>query len=92
MNPGWRCPRRIGFLFPHACERATPMGCPDCQNGQVIDPYRTRADREGYSDYDAYDPAVLASYGATNYSDFTEADGEKLIKPREEFEDDFSAS
>jgi len=58
MNPGslFRCPRRVGFLFPHACERLTPIGCPDCNNGVIDDPYRSRSDRRGYSDndYDSY--------------------------------------
>jgi hypothetical protein len=47
-----------------------------------MDPYRQRGDRYLYSDYDDYG-------GVT---DFTEADGETLVKPQEEFEDDMSAS
>ena len=83
MNPtGWICPRRVGFLFPHACDRLSPIGCPDCQNGQIADPYAQRTDRYGYTDYDRYDDG----------SDFTEADGEHLIKRRAAFEDDMSAS
>jgi len=73
-NP-WFCPRRVGFLFPHACDRLSPIGCPDCQNGQIVDPYAQR-DRYGYDDYD----------------NFTEADGEQLVRPQEEFENDLSAS
>jgi hypothetical protein len=44
----------VGFLFPHACHRATPVDCPDCQNGQIEDPYAMRRDRYGYSRYDYY--------------------------------------
>ena len=80
--PNWLCPRRVGFLFPHPCERTSPIGCPDCQNGQIADPYRQRTDRYGYTDYDDYGGA----------SDFTEADGETLVKRRPTFEDDMSAS
>ena len=54
MTPPFQCPRRVGFLFPHACHRTTPIGCPDCQNGQVEDPYAGR-DRYYYSNYDYYD-------------------------------------
>ena len=50
----FKCPRRVGFLFPHACQRETPLGCPDCQNGQIDDPY-ARRDRYYYSGYDYYD-------------------------------------
>ncbi len=91
MNPsdptgsGWTCPRRAGFLFPHECQRISPIGCPDCGNGQINDPYAQRTDRYGYSDYDDY-PGV----GGSN--DFTEADGEKLVKPRKQYEDDMTAS
>ena len=58
MNPGppWRCGKRVGFLFPHLCERSTREGCPDCNNGSVDDPYLRRS-RTGYaesSDYDSY--------------------------------------
>jgi hypothetical protein len=49
----------VGFLFPHDCHRTTPVGCPDCQNGQVDDPYSARHDREGYSRYDDYDTSYL---------------------------------
>ena len=80
MNPAdWMCPLKVGYLFPHACERLTPIGCPDCQGGQVADPYGQRHDRYGYDDND--------------YStDFTEADGATLVKPRQKFEDDLTAS
>ena len=57
MNPGpWKCQKRVGFLFPHACERITPEGCPDCNNGRVADPYRSRSDRSGYEsdDFNSY--------------------------------------
>jgi hypothetical protein len=85
IPPDWKCPRRIGFLFPHACERTTPVGCPDCQNAQIADPYGQRVDRYTYTDYDTYDESAAIF-------NFTEADGEMLVKPREEFEDDMSAS
>jgi hypothetical protein len=82
MNPsGWKCPRRAGFLFPHECDRITPVGCPDCDNGQVNDPFAQRTDRYGYTDYDQYH----------NVDDFTEADGEKLVRPKH-YEDDMTAS
>ncbi len=79
------CPRRIGFLFPHPCDRVSPIGCPDCDNGQLADPYAQREDRGAYSDYDQYDSA--------QWGDFTEADGENLVTPEEdEFEVDAGAS
>ena len=92
MNPtGWTCPRRTGFLFPPECERLTPVGCPDCDDVQVNDPYAERTDRYGYSGYDNYsnvNPAGLRH----NPNDFTEADGEKLVRPRKRYEDDVTAS
>ena len=95
MTPAdWTCPRRIGFLFPHPCGRISPVGCPDCQNGQVQDPYAQRTDREGYDNYGDYDSADWP--GATGASgeplNFTEADGESLVKPEQEFEGDLTAS
>jgi len=51
--PLGKCTRRVGFLFPHECERLTPDGCPDCQNGAVDDPY-VGYDRYGYTSYDDY--------------------------------------
>lgn len=92
MNPSdWSCPRRIGFLFPHPCGRISPIGCPDCQNGQVEDPYAQRTDREGYDNYEQYDSGDWpAAAGAP--VDFTEADGEHLVKPEEEFEGDLTQS
>jgi hypothetical protein len=83
MPPGWKCPRRVGFLFPHPCTRVTPEGCPDCQNGQINDPYRQR-DRYYYSDYDTYDYS-LTGYALGSLADrldprFTEADGESLVE------------
>jgi hypothetical protein len=99
--PGWKCNKRVGFLFPHPCERQTPVGCPDCRNGQVDDPYRFR-DRYGYSDdFDVYEGGEAAmpfafgggdSGGGGASDDFTEADGESLLKPDDGFEDDLSAS
>jgi hypothetical protein len=44
----------VGFLFPHDCQRISPLDCPDCQNGAVEDPY-LYGDRYGYSSYDDYD-------------------------------------
>jgi hypothetical protein len=96
IPPGWRCPRRIGFLFPHGCGRISPIGCPDCENGQIADPYANRPDRGGYqNDYTNYSDVGVDSAAAALYSfdesDFTEADGETLMRP-DKFEDDFSAS
>jgi hypothetical protein len=99
VPPGWRCSRRVGFLFPHACHRTTPVGCPDCQNGQIEDPYAMRHDRYGYSRYDyyaddyfdlipVYEPTVLDSPPA----DFTEADGAELVTPGDDFETDLTES
>jgi hypothetical protein len=94
MNPtDWKCPRRIGFLFPHGCERLSPAGCPDCSNGQVTDPYRLHADRYDYTDYDDYSGVSLAGFAlGSAQHDFTEADGETLVRPRKRFEEDMSAS
>ena len=63
MNPtGWRCPKRIGFLFPHPCERLSPIDCPDCNNGSIDDPFRRRS-RSGYSDdYDDYDSSATSGW------------------------------
>jgi len=97
MTPsGWTCPRRIGFLFPHPCGRISPIGCPDCDNGQIADPYAQRPDRGAYSDYDDYDAsdwqeAYSADQSGDAPADLTEADGENLVRP-EEFEGDPSAS
>lgn len=93
MNPGWTCGRRVGFLFPHPCDRVTPVGCPDCQNGQLADPYKSRLDRGVYTNYDDYDPSYVQSVAGTQAGlRFTEADGEKLVKPRKRFEEDPTAS
>lgn len=79
MNPpGWICQRRIGFLFPHECGKLSPVGCRDCDNGRLNDPFGERTDRYGYIGYDDYD--------------FTEADGETLVKSKKRFEDDMTAS
>ena len=92
MNPsGWKCPRRVGFLFPHECDRASPDGCVECNNGQVTDPFAQRTDRYLYTDYDNYHGVNTAGLGR-NPNDFTEADGEKLVDNDTEFENDFSAS
>lgn len=93
MTPGWKCPRRVGFLFPYPCDRMMPDGCPDCNNGQIADPYRSRLDRGIYTDYDDYDPTdVDRLAGAEAGLGFTEADGEHLVKPRKRFEEDPTAS
>ena len=93
--PGWKCPKRIGFLFPHPCTRLTPEGCPDCQNGQIADPY-VRQPRYYYTDYDTYDDSLtfwaLESLGEHMTHHFTEADGESMVTPDETYEDDLSAS
>ena len=102
------CPKRVGFLFPRPCERSTPVGCPDCNNGSVDDPYRRRP-RGGYSDdFDTYDPSETDGWtpddtprpsfgggdsgGAGASMDFTEADGASLVNSDRDFEDDLSAS
>ena len=84
IPPDFRCPRRIGFLFPHECGKLTPIGCTDCNDGQLADPFRQRTDRHGYSDYD--------DYSGTGADDFTEADGENLVRRKRRFEEDMSAS
>ena len=94
MNPtDWKCPRSIGFLFPHECDRLSPVGCPDCNNGQVGDPFRQRTDRYGYDDYNDYSGVGMAGFalGSAQHN-FTEADGEALVRPRKRFEEDMSAS
>jgi len=69
------------------------LGCADCQNGQVVDPYDQHSGRYGYTDYDDYSGVSIAGYAAASgAADFTEADGEMLVKPQDEFEDDMSAS
>jgi hypothetical protein len=107
LPPDWKCPRRVGFLFPHACHRATPVDCTDCQNGQIEDPYGMRRDRYSYSRYDYYaedyffwfDPAYggYSDIGGANTpvvssADFTEADGADLVNPGGEFENDMTES
>jgi hypothetical protein len=96
--PGWKCDKRIGYLFPHPCNRLTPVGCQDCQNGQVTDPYIRRTDRYGYSNYDYYDDSLtgyaLESLSESSHEhDFTEADGESMVMPDDSsYESDLSAS
>jgi hypothetical protein len=65
---GWRCAKRVGFLFPHPCERLTPDGCPDCGNGSVADPWASRTDRRGYTD-DYYIFGNDSSYQSGGASD-----------------------
>jgi hypothetical protein len=101
LPPGWKCTRRVGFLFPHDCHRLTPDGCPDCQNGMVEDPYLTY-DRYGYGGYDYYDDSYYVGYdypvivgaGAPMDSsmEFTEADGADMIRTDDEFENDMTES
>lgn len=109
MTPGgWRCTRRVGFLFPHPCERSTPEGCRDCANGSIADPWASRTDRRGYAnDYYVFDdvgsdePGGFSdapifgggdSAGGGASMDFSEADGAELTNSGEAFEDDLSAS
>ena len=94
MNPeGWKCPRSIGFLFPHGCDRLSPIGCPDCNNGELSDPFHQRSDRYEYNDYDNYSGVGVAGFAlGSAHDNFTEADGETLVRPRKRFEDDMSAS
>jgi len=87
---GWKCPRRIGFLFPHECERPSPDGCPECDNGRLTDPFAQRTDRGTYTDYDNY-RGVGGAGPAHDPNDFTEADGGKLVR-RRRYEDDMTAS
>jgi hypothetical protein len=98
----------VGFLFPHACHRSTPVDCTDCQNGQIEDPYAARRDRYGYSRYDYYaddyffwfDPYYAAGrpveiggdVAGAASMDFTEADGADLVNPGDEFEKDMTES
>jgi hypothetical protein len=104
---GWRCTKRVGFLFPHPCERPTPEGCPDCGNGSIRDPWTSRTDRRGYADdYYLYnvssdEPGSVSeapvfgggdSGGGGASMDFSEADGAELTNSGEAFEDDLSAS
>ena len=99
MTPGWKCPKRIGFLFPHPCTRLTPEGCPDCQNGQIADPY-IRQPRYFYSSYDEYDDSLTGFVIGSAFEhhehggpqEFTEADGESMVVPDDTYEDDLSAS
>lgn len=93
MPPLWTCTRRVGFLFPHPCTRTTAVGCPDCQNGQIDDPFSRRTDRYTYLDYDDYDDSIIGYVGGSEPANFTEADGESLVTPDDGgFEDDLSAS
>ncbi|HEV2690542.1 MAG TPA: hypothetical protein VGV35_18420 [Bryobacteraceae bacterium] len=89
MNPpGFACPRRTGFLFPHACDRLSPVGCPDCNGGQVNDPFAQRTDRYGYDQYNDY--SNVSSFSGRD--DFTEADGETLVRRRRKYEEDMTGS
>ncbi len=44
-----------------------------------------------YTDYDDYQGVGTAGLGR-NPNDFTEADGENLVRPRKKYEDDMTAS
>lgn len=101
LPPDWKCPRRVGFLFPHECRRMSPLGCPDCQNGQVDDPYHARTDRFGYNRYGYYDDDYFFDLGPSfaaggvpdaGMMDFTEADGADLVQPGDDFENDMTES
>ena len=99
VPPGWKCMRRVGFLFPHICLKTTPVGCPDCQNGQIGDPYAMRQDRYGYSRFDYYADDYFLDWIPVYEPapppvpvDFTEADGTDLVTPGEDFENDMSQS
>jgi hypothetical protein len=61
----------VGFLFPHQCERLTPVGCPDCHNGSVQDPYGSRTDRQGY-DRERFD-----SYSSNETSGWADGDDDR---------------
>src|ERR1041385_4217374 len=98
LAEGWHCPRRTGFLFPHGCDRLTPIGCPDCNGGQLDDPYRSRrrewGDDDTSSDWgDDSSASHAGSAGAADPADLTEADGETLVKTEDsDFEQDMGAS
>ena len=92
IPPGWKCTRRIGFLFPHPCDRISPIDCPHCDNGRIDDPYARRLDRGEYNDYEDYDDSLFVGAVGRSAMDFTEADGENLVRPEEEFEDDLTES
>jgi hypothetical protein len=95
MPPLWKCPRRVGFLFPHPCTRTTSVGCPDCQNGQIDDPYRGRSRYYYGNDYDDYGESLTEFAAGAENINFTEADGESLVTPDDGsggFEDDLTAS
>ena len=69
MPPIWNCPRQIGFLFPHPCERLTPVGCPDCRDGAILNPYTQRNDRDGYSSrYDSYSSSDYSSPSSASFT------------------------
>jgi hypothetical protein len=62
----------------------------------LSDPFRQRTDRYEYNDYDNY--SGVAGVGLAGlalgsaHDNFTEADGETLVRPRKKFEEDMSAS
>lgn len=103
--PPFKCTRRVGFLFPHLCTRTTPIGCPDCNNGQIDDPYlmRDRSYYSAYDDYGGYGTDYSTSPGAPMIEsgetgsdmDFTEADGADMVGgggAGDDFEDDMTGS
>lgn len=83
-SAGWRCDRKVGFLFKRMCDRTTPKGCPHCRNGQVNDdPYFYDYDLypgygrygRGYWGYGYYRDRDRYYYNSdTRDVDFTEAD------------------
>jgi hypothetical protein len=64
----------VGFLFAHDCHRTTPIGCPDCHNGEIDDPFAERRDRYGYSRYDSYDDGYYMGYGRHSWSSSSSSD------------------
>jgi hypothetical protein len=97
----FRCPRRIGFLFPHPCDRITPIDCPHCNGGLIDDPYMSH-DRSFYSSWDDYSDygsgyaaAESSSSDVISSSDmeFNESDGADMVSTGgDDFEDDMSGS
>ncbi len=63
-RPAWfgadgKCAHKVGFLFKRQCDRTTPEGCRNCQNGQT-DPSHSLYNRYDndyayYPDYGRYD-------------------------------------
>ena len=93
MNPsGWKCPRRIGFLFPHECDRATPDGCPECDNGQVTDPFAQRTDRYGLRRLRQLSRCRNGRTGAQSRTISPKPTAKIWCGARKRYEDDMTAS